>query len=293
MDKKYLPSKKFTSRLIILTLTLLAGFLISEVSPEIKERIENNKRNKKLSVKELVYKDSNENSIADWEESLFGLDPKGDGEENKKIIEEKRKELNINTENIESNDLSKNDILSRELFSIISTLDQTGNLNKDSIENLSKALNEKLNSDPILDIYTKNDLSTTKQESENISNYYNQFGEIAIKYENTEIGNELAYISQGLLNQDQKAIDIAREIAKEYQNFSKELIAIKNIPTSISGTHLKLANDYYKTGISIERMAVMLEDPLFGMNAVADYKNFSDSIIKNLEDIGDFFEKML
>lgn len=290
-NRNFLPSKKFVSRVIILVLVLLVGLLTSKVSPEVLNTVNKNKELKGLSVRDLIQNDANKNGIADWEESLFGLDPKGDGEENKKIILEKKKELGTDVNKNNKSDLSQNDRLSRELFSIITSLDQTGNLNEASIENIASALDKKLSSDPISDTYQKSMLTTKPTSTSVVEAYYNAFGEIAIKYGDSEIGKELTYISQGLVGEDKKAMEIARNIADEYENFSKDLIDIKNIPSSIVDTHLALANSYHKTGVAIERMSIMLDDPLFGMNAVVDYKNFSDDIITSLEDVGNFFEK--
>lgn len=291
MNKKYLPSKKFVSRVIILVLVLAIGLLISKISPEVKNRVQRTGKIQKLSVKDLVQNDHNDNGIADWEESLFGLDPKDDGEKNKEIILSRKKELGTQGVSSTKGELSQNDKLSRELFSIVTTLDQTGNLNESSIENIASALDEKLSSEPILDTYTKNDVTSKPTSQSVVEEYYNQFGTLAVKYKSAEIGNELVYISQGLVNEDGVAMEIARDIAKKYEDFGSELIEITNVPSSIVDEHLNLANNYHKTGVAIERMSLMTEDPLFGMNAVADYKNFSDEIILNLNKIGSFFEK--
>lgn len=290
MDKKYLPSKKFVSRLIIILLVIGIAFLFSKVSPKLKEKISKNRELRGLSVGELVQNDENKNGIADWEEILFGLDPNNNGEENKAIILAKKKELG--TDELSNNEnLSQNDRLSRELFAIITSLQQTGNLNENSIENIATALDKKLNSEPILDIYTKDMLKVKTTNQQVVESYYNSFGEIAIKYADSEIGDELLYISQALLNEDKKAMEIAREIARKYEDFGKDLVNIDGIPSSLADTHLELANDYHKTSVSIQRMSVMIEDPLFGMNAIVDYKNNSEKLVSNLEKIGVFFEK--
>ncbi len=290
MNKKYLPSKKFISRAIIIFFIVLIGIVFSKISPELKARINKNRELRGLSVRDLVENDENKNGIADWEEILFGLDPNTNGEENKAIIMAKKKELG--TDSITgSQTLSTNDKLSRELFSIITSLQQTGNLNEASIDNIVGALDKKLSSEPIVDIYTKDTLNVKATSTTVVQSYYNSFGEVAIKHANEEIGDELIYISQALLKDDKKAMEIAREIARKYEEFGQDLMNIQSVPSSLVDTHLQLANNYHKTSVAIQRMSVMLEDPLFGMNAVVDYKNFSDGIVLNLEKIGSFFEK--
>lgn len=291
MQKNYLPSKQFVSRVIIITLVFIVIFLLSKINPNLKARMEAKKAFKGMSVGELVVNDANKNGIADWEESLFGLDPTGDGEENAKIISEKKKEFGTNTTDTENQNLSENDKLSRELFSIITTLNQTGNLNESSIENIANALDEKLNLEPIEDIYVEKDIEKSQVNQKTIEEYYINFGNIALLHKDDEIGGELVYISQALLNDDKKAIEIAVNISDKYDEFAENLMDIKSVPSTIRKTHVELANNYHKTAVAIKRMSLMLEDPVYAMNAVADYKNFSDNIVKNLEEIGNFFER--
>ena len=291
MKKEYLPSKQFINGVFTLAIIFGIGFIIYKVSPEIKARFTQNRGLRGMSVKDLVENDTNKNGIQDWEESLFGLDPNKNGEENKKIIEEKRKSLNIGEDFINDENLSQSDKLSRELFTVIATLEQTGNLNETAIENITATLTEKLESEPIVDIYTKKIVTTKPTNQNTLEVYYNSFGNIALKYKNAEIGDELIYLSQALINQDEKAMQIVVDISDKYEEFGKDLIDMAIVPSSLSDTHLSLANNYHKTSLAIKRMSLMLKDPLYGMNATADYKNFNDGIITNLGEISDFLEK--
>lgn len=287
MKKEYLPSKKFISMIYILILALGIVFLISKLGPEIIDKTASRRSTNKLLVKELIKNDSNKNGIADWEESLFGLDPKADGEENKKIIEEKRKHLG----GTDNKKLSKNDLLSREIFSIITSLQQTGNLNEAAIANITDALDQKISSEPITDIYSKKDIRTKLVSNETLKAYYERFGDLVLKYKDAEIGEELVYISQALLSEDKQIMSIAVEISDKYEAFGEDLMMIPNIPSSLAENHISMANNYHKTSVAIKRMSLMLDDPLVGMNAVVDYKNFVDGLVKNLGEIEDFLDK--
>ena len=134
-------------------------------------------------------------------------------------------------------------------------------------------------------------VSTKPTNQNTLEAYYNSFGNIALKHKDAEIGDELIYLSQALINQDANAMKIVVDISDKYEAFGKDLIDVPLVPSSLADTHLSLANNYHKTGLAIKRMSLMLKDPLYGMNAVADYKNFNDGIITNLEEIADFFEK--
>src|ERR1044072_2206217 len=92
--KKELPSKKFTV-VTGIVLIVVAGVLIVSsyfASSTIFSRSINKNAPVESSgtVADIITRDTNGNGISDWEETLWGLDPKGNGEENKKTITAKK-----------------------------------------------------------------------------------------------------------------------------------------------------------------------------------------------------------
>ena len=83
--KKYLPSTQFIIRAVSILILVGVCFGAYKLIVFLKNR-STKKDPTKLLVQNLTQKDSNGNDIADWEESLWGLDPKGNGQENKDYI---------------------------------------------------------------------------------------------------------------------------------------------------------------------------------------------------------------
>jgi len=290
--KEYLPSKKFLQKVIIVAGFLVVLFALYKVIPILSNKFKQAKKNyemKKVTVKDLVEKDSNENGIPDWEESLWGLDPNGDGKENLAFILEKRKALGY-SENLNNGELTTNDKMARELLVLIVTLRDSGNLNEGSLDAISQAVGEKIQIQEIADVYNKENLITTNTNPATIEKYYNDFKSINDKYQDQDIGNELTFISQAIQNNDQQAMNVAKMVATAYREYGKDLLLIK-VPTSLVATHLAIVNDYEKVAQSIEKMDSSLVDQLAGMSALVTYKKYSDELASNLEKLQTFFQR--
>ncbi len=286
MDKKYLPSKFFVIRIAFILVLAVTIFGVYEIVTYFKNR-PSGKAPVKVMVKDIVQKDSNSNGIPDWEEYLWGLNPLKDGPSNKEFILAKRKTLAENNGITEDgSNLTSTDQLSREFFSIVMSLQQSGSLNEDSIKLVSEAIGKKIESTPIPDVYTKEMLTVKTDSISARTNYFNQFKNLSAKYEGRNIGDELVFISQGLKNNDKTAMKATKSVSDAYKEFGQELMKIP-VPTSIASIHLDLANSYEKTGQSIEGLTQILDDSMVGMKAIINYKKYSDAIVSDIEYIGD------
>ena len=282
--RDYLPSKQFTARVIVLAIIVLLVFGIYSIVKFFKNRSADKNATALIIKPDVIQKDSNDNGIPDWEESLWGLDPFKNGESNKEFILAKREAL-AKENNIDPNSgepLSENDTLSREFFAIIMSLQQSGNLDEASMEAVGNTIGEKITATPIPDIYTKEMILTIKTNPANTNAYYEKLGNLINKYDQQDVGRELTFISVGLSTEDPQAFVEAEAVASAYRAFAKELIKIQ-VPTPLSATHLSLANNYEKVAQSIEGMAQMLTDPIIGMRAVINYKKYTDALVSDID----------
>ncbi len=287
MNKSYLPSKKFLKSVGAITILLAIAFIITKITPSIKDKLHRNSIAKNLMIKEVVAEDSNHNGIADWEESLWGLDPKGDGASNKEFILAKKKALDDGNPN-NDDAVTENDKLAREFFALIVSLKQTGNLNENSIANLSNGIGKKVVAEQIPDIYTKAIINTTETNTKTIKAYYTNFKKLANRYINSGIGNELTYMGKAVSENDKESIAGLKNIANEYRGFGQDLIQLE-VPSSLSDLQLKLANDYEKNAVAIEQMSIMTADPITGMSALVSYKKNNDALAIDLKNLQNFF----
>lgn len=287
--KKYLPSKNFTEIVLIIIILISLFFAGRGVISLLKngKSSKNSKEPIKMTVGSLISKDSNDNGIADWEEYLWGLDPSKKGKENKEFILNKKKELQENgviSISDDSKSITENEMLSQEFFATIVSLQQTGELNEETIKSVSESLGQNIVPTPIDDIYKSNILKIQNDSTLANTTYYNALGKLVTKYAEANIGSELTFIVQGLSNQDPQALYAAKTVADAYISFGEDLINTP-VPASLASLHLSAANNYEKTGQSTKGLAQTLSDPIVGMKAIINYKKYSDLLASDLERI--------
>lgn len=290
--KNYLPSKKFITIIVFIVILIILFFSIKGIISFFKNRKIINNGPAQITVGEIVQKDANGNGISDWEEYLWGLDPNKDGKENKAYITAQKEALaqnNIMPAIDNSEKITENEALSRQFFATIVSLQQTGELNDESMQSITGAIGETVKTTDIPDVYTLNML--TVQNDSLIANkaYFDELAKLVEKYMGSDIGSELTFIIQGLNNQDPQALYAAKTVAIAYQSFGKELLNIP-VPRAIAPIHLSAANNYEKTGQSIIKLTSMLTDPIIGMQAILNYKKYNDELGNDLEKITEFLQ---
>ena len=290
MDKKYLPSRGFMIRIAIIAVVFLVIFGIYKLTTFVKNKV-SEKQETKILVKDLVQKDTNSNGIPDWEESLWGLDPNTNGPSNKEFILAKRASLakddSIPTESGGSAEpINENDALAREFFAVIMSLEQTGNLNEDSLNSVSEAIGKKIVADPIVDIYTKNMLVLKDSSAGSVEAYLEAFKNLLLKYKDRSIGDELSLMASALKTNDKGAIKAVLDVAVAYRAFGKDLVKVP-VPSSLLDTHLDLANNYEKVAQSIEALAKIFTEPMTSMKGIINYKRYNDALVSDIETLSD------
>lgn len=286
--KQYLPSPQFIRKVVVIIALVLIVLIITKVVPAIKNRINQNKLEKTLMVKDLVTQDQNKNGIQDWEEALWGLDPGKDGASNREYILAKKKILNKDT--IPESELTENDKMAREFFALVVSLQQSGNLNDASMKALAESIGGKIENTDISDIYTEKMISVESTTPSVLRTYYSNLQKINNKYKNKYIGEELSLIGQAIANNDGQALRLAIQTADDYRAFGKDLMAI-NVPSSVMKLHLELANNYEKNALALEGMSVMLDNPINGISSFVKYKKYNDMLVTTIENLTTFFKR--
>jgi len=290
MNKEYLPSKEFITRVIVIIILAVGIFAIYKLVGFIKNKSTSSDTPLVLSIVQSTQKDSNGNGIPDWEERLWGLNPNKKGASNKEEIIERRKALNPNADFSEEDEaLTENESLSHELFAVVMALQQTGELDEEAIQIISKTFSQKIEATPIPDIYTMEMVKLTKDNPENVEKYYDSFRSLALKYQNRNIGDELTYLIQGIAYNDQQVISLMETVGVAYREFGAELIKIPT-PPMLSSINLALANAYEKNAQSIEGLAMVFSDPIVATRSIVNYKKHNDALVLLLEGLSYIFE---
>ncbi len=286
-SKKYLPSNKFIAFILTIVIFIALFFIIKGAISFFKNNTDKNKDGEtiKMTVGSIIQKDGNNNGIADWEEYLWGLDPYKNGAENKEFILAKKKSLEqkgIMLNSDDSKKITENELLSRQFFATIMSLQQTGQLDDAAIKSISDSIGQEIKTTDIPDFYTSDMLNIVKDSDEADIYYLGSFDALVTKYENQDIGTELTLVSQGIVNQDPQALYAAKTVSSAYRAFGREMLKI-SVPSSAAITHLSLVNNYEKIAQSIDGMTMVLTDPIISMRALLNYKKYVDEYGTDLD----------
>ena len=235
---KYLPSKKFlfiASFLLVLAIIIFVIFFMPSAGKDFTN--ENEKNSKGLTVEnptlnDLIQKDSDNDSVADWEENLWGTD------KNKKItfantpdatyIENKKKELNIE-QSIDQQSLTETEKFAREFFTSYSAMKSFGELDTNTINNFSNALGQKIVDPKLVDRYVETNVKINDSDNTvDKQKYYEAVQDLFNEYKSSGLGEELSVVSNqfsvdpsgNTINNEQtnKLLTIANSCQKSHRN---------------------------------------------------------------------------
>lgn len=233
-------------------------------------------------VGDLVNRDTDEDGISDWQEGLFGTDPtkkdtNDDGvPDNVEIAKMSGKmpqngELNLNIEESNEN-LTETDQISREIFSTVATLTQTGVIDQATIDKLAKSLSNRLENSQG-EQFALSDLTILKTDTtEDVVNYSNALTKINEKHK-APAESVLTVIDKFIVNEDvvdESALSDIDEIFK-YMNAVASDMAKIGIPPSFAQPHLDVLNAMKKVSANMLAIKLYDTDTLLAMNGISQY----------------------
>ncbi|OGI87272.1 hypothetical protein A2995_01180 [Candidatus Nomurabacteria bacterium RIFCSPLOWO2_01_FULL_33_24] len=299
---KYLPSKKFIVILSILIVLSLFFLIISYQSAGKVNFKKKNPSKEMLAIQgrplpiNITQIDTDGDGIKDWEESLWGTNPKnkdsdGDGISDNEEVEIKRKGLEINlNEEGEIENLNETEIFSREFFATVVALSESGNLNEITINELANTFGESIIKQEIPDTFYSSDLKLIGAGPLGAKTYYNQIKTITDKYNSEGIGSELEIVSQALSSQNVLVLEKLKDISLAYKSFAQDASKI-SIPSDLLNTHLSLINNYQKISQSINGMGSLLDNPIIGLSNLRQYKQYYRELEKVVLELEEYFIK--
>ncbi len=284
MENSYLPSSQFIKRVIVIFSVIGAVILITKISPNIKNKLITTGTINSVMVKDVVTQDSNKNGIQDWEESLWGLDPTKDGDANKEFIEAKKRKAGISSKNAQITDST--DQISRELFVIASSLKQNG-AGKESLDVLAQTIGGEVTPLTFNDVYHMNDIQIVATTKKNMTVYQENLIRLGKKYTLLGIGSELDILATALDRNDSTMLEGLPQIKAAYQNFAKDLKKIP-VPLDLGPNHITIMNGLDHTGVSLDTMAKMIEDPLTGLSGMLTYRIYNDQFVDGINTVNKY-----
>ena len=276
--EKYLPSKKFAFLILGVGGALV---IILVISSYFGSRTSFNEGAKpKVSsegtVSDIVSRDSNNNGIPDWEETLWGLDPTADGATNKKIIEQKQ-EANDITPSDTTGAQDKTDQFSQQLLSTILAMQQSGTLTPQTLEKVAESVGDSVDAvHTNANTYSLSDMKLYPTDSPAAkAAYESALRGVVSQYDDVDLGSEMTIMAESLDSDDAGALAQLAPFASAYTQLGKQIIALKT-PPAVAQNALDLANASEQMGASLVQVENLYTDAISGMVGVDDYTKASD-----------------
>lgn len=279
--KRYLPSSHFVIIASGIAIILVLGFGIRFIVQKINKKnfvtqtgIETN-----VKVGDLLTKDSDGDGIPDWEEPLWGLDPKnrdtnGDGITDGEEVSAKKATLTPSS-NEEGESLNETERLARDLFSTITALGQNGLLTDASVANIAATLGDQIIAKSVVDHFTMTDVTTIVANKQSISTYQKELSKIILKYSEQGIGTETEILANAFNANDKTQLEELKTVSEGYGSFAEDLSTL-TVPADIAEDHLLLMNTSYKIAISLTEIQSVFDNPVIGLGGFALYTQESE-----------------
>lgn len=257
------------------------------------------------TVGDLVNKDTDRDGILDWEEGLWRTDPTkvdtdNDGEpDSTEITKLKGIPASLN-ESISLQDeerLTETDKFSRELFTTVAALNQTGGMDQDTINKLSVALTSKIQDPRVGKIFSSKDIKVTGNDNADVQAYNNSLENLSKKYKvvfkygyegvsfsfGINVGQILEkYTSNG---EDLSIMSELDPIIKETSLIVDEM-ANMIVPKKFANDHLGIINAFEALTENLSEIKLIEEDPILAFGAISNFEDFVDALQGNIDRLG-------
>jgi len=183
-------------------------------------------------------------------------------------------------------------ILSKQVFSNFMVLNQSGNLNSQTINDLTDQLSSQIiDKVPTAKVYTIADLHIIPNPTkEDLRKYGNDFMILRDKYQNQYIRQTTSLDSPILNKTDAGTINIYKLIGVLYEGISNNLLYL-DVPTGLVDLHLEILNNYSTLAYSLKQLEQLDENPIMAVSGLSLFNKNIDQETQILEQITAYFIK--
>ncbi len=299
----YLLKQKKWIIVILVVLFLVLLFLIKNTT-FFKNQAQNGGLvyNEGDTVSDLVTKDTDGDTIPDWEEGLYGTDPlkreTTDGISDKTQIENKRRQAPVDGElnlNLEPNEkLTETDQLSREIFATVAALNQAGEVNDETVNTLSTTLAQKIQTSVQKKVFSVNDITIAKDDSvQSVRNYNDSLNKTFS--ENSPQYTVLDVLSKFIVDQNTVNEAALLELAPLVTQTNKIITQMTKIavPPSMVQIHLEVLNNLEKLSENISDIRLYETDIVVAMSGISQYEKNTENLGLAAQKLADAINKII
>ncbi len=293
----YLPSKQFRKNLLIIVscgvFIVIVGFV---AGGKIRFSTSKADKNSVVLVKDVVEKDTDGDGLKDWEEALWGTNPKivdtdGDGLSDFQNVKNNQSKLtNTKGGNIFNNDdtvITNTEQLARDVVTTLASLQQSGSLNGQSTEILISEINKFIASKPPLRVYSMSDIKTEEYTANKKETYLITLDGIFKKYPVKGEDLTIAYRIPELIGTP-TGIKELETLSLKYKNIYEQMLKV-TVPEGSQKSHLMVINATAHLSSTYTDMTKYNIDPIVTLSAVTQF----DSVVAEVNIAFEEFQKMI
>lgn len=262
--------------------------LIQKNLPNTQEKSD---QSKLVNLEELVKKDSDGDGVPDWEESLWGTSPNnpdtlGHGSGDRAEIDKIKTSLRDNNSvGVGVGGNSQTSLFTRQLYSSVVALKQSGNFSNTTIDSLSTGITDNIREQSKEKIYyVMSDLKVVGVATSTILSYKDDILRIAAKYARMGLGDEVIVLAKSVDAKNQATLKGLDQYIIQYRKILGENLEIA-VPKNLAQNHLNLVNGYRNIVESLSLAEEIFSDPMAGLMEMTRYRNATNSVIISLSEI--------
>lgn len=254
------------------------------------------------SIGDLVNKDTDGDSILDWEESLWGTDPtkkdtNGDGVSDSTEIAKLKATSNAGGEVVLASDdkkLTETEKFSDQLLATVTTLNQNGAIDETSIDQISTSLATNIQTTTLKKFYTIKNIKIQNDESKPaVQAYRDKLLALQTKY---PLKENIPMILMESINTDGeinvKVLNKFDPIITQLNGIVKDMLTISP-PTSMAILHVMVINGFQKLSQNLSDLKLTDKDAIIAFSAANQYEQNSSSLQSYLSQLLDLINQKL
>lgn len=247
------------------------------------------------TIKELALKDTDGDGVTDWEESLWGTDftkiettpgiKDGDAI-NKLKLEKQGQNSSQGLSTLNEENLTETDKFAREFFTTIAVLNQSGEVDQNTVDKLSEELTNRITNTPQRKIYTEKDIVVNSTET--VTSFKKYSDAITGIYAKNKMSYTVYDVLQKFIideeNVNVEALEELNPIIQKTENIINGMLKLST-PTSLARTHLDLINSLEKLKENITDIKLYDTDVILSLSAIGQYENNASTLQTTIDNL--------
>ena len=243
------------------------------------------------TLSDVINTDSDLDGVLDWEEGLWGTDPSktdsdDDGVPDGTEINQLKGGDTLSSDSVleEEENLTETDKFSREVFTTVATLSQSGTLTQETLDGLGSSLAQQIENPTVGKVFLFSDIKTTGNNTAESARIYLNSLDSILKQQNLLYKNGydgIVYtinvtfsdvLQKYLLDpESDKAFSGLTQITKEIENTIKSMKGLI-VPSGLSVIHLDILNSFQRILENMTNVKLAIKDPIVAMGGASKYE---------------------